>query len=50
MVCCQIEATCLLGMRSLVGGDWSGSIQTGRANVRVTATLLYKFFDASRPV
>ena len=21
MVCCQIEATCLLGMRSLVGGD-----------------------------
>ena len=27
-----------------------GSIQTGRANVKTTASLLYKCFDATRPV
>ena len=27
MVCCQIEATCLLGMRSLVGGDIYGILK-----------------------
>ena len=27
-----------------------GSIQTGRANVKSTASLLYKIFDATRPV
>ena len=27
-----------------------GSIQTGRANVKTTASLLYKFFDATGPV
>ena len=27
-----------------------GSIQTGRANVNLTASLLFKIFDATRPV
>ena len=27
-----------------------GSIQTGRANVKSTVSLLYKIFDATRPV
>ena len=27
-----------------------GSMQTGRANDKMTASLLYKIFDATRPV
>ena len=30
--------------------DVLGSIQTGRANVKSTASLMYKNFDETRPV
>ena len=40
----------LWGCHGLHTADEYGSIQTGRANVKSTASLLYKNYHAARPV